>query len=36
MKIKSEMAQKDEKTKTDQTKVIMDSLAKIDKITRGE
>ena len=36
LKIKSEIAQQDEKTKTDQTKVIMDSLAKIDKITRGE
>jgi hypothetical protein len=36
LKIKSEIAQQDEKTKTDQTKVIMDSLEKINNISRGD
>ena len=36
LKIKAEIAQKDEKTKTDQTKVIMDSLEKINNISRGD
>ena len=36
LKVKADIEQKSERTRTDQTKVIMDSLEKINNITRGE